>query len=310
MIKIQKNVPLSKHSNYKIGGQARYFFEAKSIKDLKEAVVWARENKQKIFILGGGTNLLFSDAGFKGLVLKIDIQHLTANGLRIRVGAGVLMPDLLKFAIKQSFSGLEWAGGLPGTLGGAIRGNAGAFRGEIKDNIESVESFNIQTLKVKTYSDKSCQFGYRTSFFKKKDGEFIVTGAVLKLKKGNPKAIKFAIQDKIDFRRAKHPLEYPNTGSTFKNVDVKKFPKASLVQVRHVIKPDPFPVIPTAYLISEAGLKGLKRGKAMVSPKHPNFIVNLGGAKASHVKAVIKAVKAGVKRKFGITLEVEVQIVS
>ncbi len=310
MRKVRKNVLLSKFSNYKIGGPARYFFIAQNVEEVKEAVLWTRRNKQKIFILGGGTNLLFGDRGFKGLVLKPEIKFLELEKTIVKVGAGVLMPDLLRFTIKHSLSGLEWAGGLPGTLGGAIRGNAGAFRGEIKDCVESVTSLNIETLKASIYSNKSCQFAYRSSFFKKRNDREIILNAALKLKMGNLKEIKAAIQDKIEFRNSRHPLEYPNSGSVFKNVNVKRVPKKVLAAMKHVIKPDPFPVIPTAYLISEAGLKGVQKGGAMISPKHPNFIVNINRAKAKDVLTLIHLVKSTLKRKFRITVEEEVQIVN
>lgn len=309
MIKIEENIILAGFTNYKIGGPARYFFQAKSVQELKEAIRWAKLKKQKIFILGGGTNLLFSDDGFRGLVLKPDINFMEVKGKKIKAGAGIQMADLVKLTIKNKLSGLEWAGGLPGTLGGAIRGNAGAFRGEIKDNIEFVKSLNVKTLKISTYNYKNCEFNYRNSFFKKHDGKEIVLSATLKLKKGGLKQIKSAVQDKIDFRNTRHPLEYPNSGSVFKNVNIKRVPKEVLAQMNHIIKTDPVPVIPTAYLISEANLKGASRGGAMISPKHPNFIVNVNNAKAKDVLALIKLAKSTIKQKFGITIEEEVQIV-
>ncbi len=324
MIKIKENVILSRFSNYKIGGPARYFFEAKTVKAVKEAVYWGRTKKQNFFILGGGTNLLFSDKGFNGFILKPDIKFLKISGMKVKAGAGVLMSDLLKFATKHGLSGLEWAGGLPGTLGGAIRGNAGAFKGEIKDSIESVTSFNIKNSKVFVRKNKACRFSYRTSLFKEKDNEEIILEATLKLKKGNPKEIRAAILDKIDFRKKKHPLEYPNSGSVFKNVPLTQiFKKETLEYTEAVhqsnfnlkgsvvpVKSDPFPVIPTAYLISESELKGITRGGAMISTKHPNFIVNVKNAKARDVLALIKLVKSTLKRKFGISAEEEVQIVN
>ncbi|MEK7138018.1 MAG: UDP-N-acetylmuramate dehydrogenase [Patescibacteria group bacterium] len=323
MIKISKNVLLSKHSNYRIGGKAKYFFEAKTVKEIKDAILWAKANKQKVFILGGGTNLLFSDKGYNGLVLKVSINHLKAKGERIFVGAGVSIEDLLKFSAQKKLSGLEWAGGLPGALGGAIRGNAGAFKGETKDNIESVESFNIKTLEVEICKNKACQFSYRTSFFKKKDGEFIITAATIKLKKGNTKQIQALIDDKIKFRKAKHPLEFPNSGSVFKNTPLSQVLKEKTLEYKEgvrqasfnlrgttvPVKNDPFPVIPTAFLISAAGLKGTKSGGAMISTKHPNFIINVSGAKATDILALIKLIKVTLKRKFGLKVEEEVQIV-
>ncbi|MBI2034011.1 MAG: UDP-N-acetylmuramate dehydrogenase [Candidatus Liptonbacteria bacterium] len=307
MIKIKENVPLSEWSSYRIGGTASYFFDAEDFGGIKEALEWAKKENQPVFILGGGTNLLIDDKGFRGLVLKPSLNFIEAHSEEIEVGAGVKMHDLLNFTIKKGLSGLEWAGGLPGTFGGAIRGNAGAFKGEIKDVVRSVKGLDTETLKEVQRSQKECRFGYRSSIFKEKNGAEIILGATLKLKKGNQKEIQRAIEEKIDYRLARHPMEYPNIGSIFKNVAVERFPKNNLAAVEKVIKVDPFPVVPTAYLISEAGLKGVALGGAMVSPKHPNFIVNVLNAQAEEVRSLIELVKSEVKKKFKIELEEEVQ---
>lgn len=323
MIKIQKNILLSKFTNYRIGGPAKYFIRAKNEVEIKEGIKWAKSKKLKIFILGGGTNLLVSDKGFNGLVLKVGIRHLNFKGLRVHAGAGVLMKDLNNLAIKNKLSGLEWAGGLPGTLGGAIRGNAGAFRGEIKDNIESVQVLNVKTLKSRICLGKQCDFSYRTSFFKKHDNEEIILSATLKLAKGDQRKIKIATEDKIKFRKSRHPLEYPNSGSVFKNIPLDQIIKKNTLEynesvrqssfnlrgITAPVKNDPFPVIPTAFLISEAGLKGRKSGGAMISQKHPNFIVNINHAKAKDVLSLIKLAKTTLRRKFGVKAEEEVQII-
>ena len=308
MFKVKKKVSLKKYSNYKIGGPARYFFEARTSEDIKGAIEWAKINKQKYFILGGGTNILISDEGFKGLVIKINIKDLKVKGNKIYAGAGVLMKDLLNFTIKNKLSGLEWAGGLPGTFGGAIRGNAGAFGGEIKDSIETVEHFNVKNQRVFKHVKKHCAFGYRSSSFKAREGESVILAATLRLKKGNSEKIKQLVNERIKYRKDRQPLEYPNVGSIFKNVDIKNVPKVFLRKFRHKIKTDPFPVMPTAVIIAEAGLKGLKVGGAEVSRKHSNFIVNTRNAKATHVKTLIRKIKNVIYKKLKIKLEEEVQI--
>lgn len=305
-VKIVEGVSLAEHSNYRIGGPARFFCEAANEEQIREAVTFAREQRAPLFVLGGGTNLLIDDAGFAGLVLKPAFTELVANGDAITVGAGVSVGDLLKFTIAHSLSGLGWAGGLPGTVGGAIRGNAGAFRGEIKDRIMSVESFDVETLATISRENAACKFGYRNSIFKEKNGREIILRATLKLEKGDAQKIAAGIQDKINYRLERHPMEYPNIGSTFKNVDLKLVPQIWRAEVEKVIKVDPFPVVPTAYLISEAGLRGTQHGGAMVSQKHPNFIVNLGNAKAADVKFLIEVVKEKVFDKYGIRLEEEI----
>lgn len=306
-VKILEGVPLDRYSNYRIGGPARYFCDATNEEEIRAAVLFAREQKLPLFILGGGTNLLISDKGFQGVILKPSLTQLEAQGETVSVGAGVMVADLLKFTIEHSLSGLEWAGGLPGTVGGAVRGNAGAFRGEIKDRILSVESFDIQTLETTSRDNAACKFGYRSSIFKEKDGREIILSAKIRLEKGDTAKIAAAIQEKINYRLERHPMEYPNIGSTFKNVDLNLVPKIWRDAVAKVVKIDPFPVVPTAYLISEAGLRGTQHGGAMVSQKHPNFIVNLGNATAADVEYLIGAVKERVYEKYGIRLEEEIQ---
>jgi UDP-N-acetylmuramate dehydrogenase len=308
MRKFLENINLAEFSNYKIGGPARFFFESGDIEAIKDAVLEAKKRKLKLFILGGGTNLLISDRGYDGLVLKPNIDFLSADdGGIVRVGAGVLMQKLLNFAAERGLGGLEWAGGLPGTVGGAIRGNAGAFGGEIKDVVVSVESLDLANLKIVTRSNADCRFAYRSSIFKEQEGKEIILSAVLALKKGcDPKKILHSINEKIEYRRTHHPIYYPNIGSIFKNVDLRKVPKELHGRLSGVIKADPMPVVPAAYLISEAGLKGVSCGGAMISPQHPNFIVNILDAKASDVKKLIKLTKLEVDNKFGIKLEEEI----
>ena len=308
-MEFQKDIPLSKYSNYKIGGAARYFYVPKTAEEVLKGIEKAKKEGLPIFVLGGATNLLISDKGFSGLVIKPDIKVLEESGGKIRVGAGVNVADLLQFVIQHSLAGLEWAGGLPGTVGGAIRGNAGAFGGEIKDVVEEVTSLDLSgnAPKIVKHDFKASKFGYRSSIFKEKGGAEIILEATLALKKGDQQAIRDAIQTKINYRLERHPMDLPNIGSIFKNVDWKDVPKE--VQERFIdkVKKDPFPVLPTAILLSEAGLKGVREGGAMFSPKHPNFIVNVESASAADVKKLIALAKETIKQKFGVILEEEVQ---
>ncbi len=302
----KENVPLSEISSYKIGGPARYFFEAKSAGELKSAVEEAKKRNLDFFIIGSGTNLLLSDEGYPGLAIKMAISFIESSGNEISVGAGALMADLVSFSIKNNLSGLEWAGGLPGTVGGAIRGNAGAFGGEIKDTLKKVKSFDTATLEEKERSAAECEFGYRYSIFKNPSNKEIILSASFDFKTGDGKEIEKSINEKIAHRKERQPLEYPNAGSIFKNVDLKKIPAEHLARFEGKIKKDPFPVVPTAFIISEAGLKGISSGGAMISTKHPNFIVNMSNATALDVKNLINLAKKEVKNKFGIELEEEI----
>lgn len=307
MINIQKNVSLKKFSNYKIGGQAKLFVEVSSVQELNEILLRQLTDQDDIFILGGGTNILIGDKGFDGLVIHNKIGGINLNGTRLTVGSGVLFPDLLNFCIENSLSGFEWAGGLPGTVGGAVRGNAGAFKGETKDNVLSVSSLDIKSLAEKTRTNSECLFGYRTSVFKKGEGkEEFITSVTFCLKPGNKEEIRKAIQEKIDYRDAKHPMNYPNIGSTFKNIPFDSLSENLKKEFTPIVKTDPFPVIPTTKLLALAGLKGRRVGDAMISDKHPNFIVNLGNAKSEDVESLIEIAKKAIKEKYNIDLEEEI----
>ena len=311
----QKDIFLSGYSSYKIGGKAKYFYEAKGLNDLLQAVELAKKKSLAVFVLGGGTNLLIDDNGFDGLVLKPNIKFIQKDeimnnelGIRVMVGAGILASDLLNFCIDHSLSGLEWAGGLPGTIGGAIRGNAGAFGGEIKDSIKEVISLDINNQRLIKRNNNQCEFSYRNSIFKqvKKPVEIIIS-ATFNLILSDQNKIKTAIEEKIYYRHQKHPMEYPNIGSTFKNINLELVPKKYQEKFAHKIKKDPMSVLPTAVLIDQCNLRGVSFGGAMISPKHPNFIVNALGATASDVKKLIELMKAKVKSEYDIDLEEEVQ---
>ena len=306
---ITTNVPLKNYSNYKIGGPASYFLEISTKEELLGGLIeWEKIGLgKKIFILGKGTNVLISDEGFDGLVIHNNIQGLEKRGEDVVVGAGVLVSDLLDFCIENSLSGFEWAGGLPGTIGGAVRGNAGAFGGETKDSVKEVFSFNLQSKTQVARRNKDCNFNYRFSIFKSREGlNEIITSVILKLKFREKELIRQSIQEKIDYRKAKHPLESPNIGSIFKNIPFDSLSPQLKVDWREYIKNDPFPVVPVAKVIFLSGLKGRKKGNAQISEKHTNFIVNLGNASSKDVKGLIEEVKQTVNEKFGVILEEEV----
>lgn len=304
---INNNVPLKNYSNYKIGGPAKFFVEVGSTEELKEILRSTAVDNEKIFILGGGTNVLISDKGFDGLVVHNKIEGLERKGNDVIVGSGVLIKDLLDFCIENSLSGLEWAGGLPGTVGGAIRGNAGAFKGEIKDNIIQVQSLKFEVRTEITRDNEECKFAYRNSVFKSGEGEKeFITFVTIGLRPGNNEEIRKAIQEKIDYRNLKHPMDNPNIGSIFKNIPFDSLSENLKKEFVSIVKADPFPVVPTTKLLALAGLKGRRVGGAMISDKHPNFIVNIDNATAEDVKALIKIAREAIKQKYNIDLEEEI----
>lgn len=310
---ISQNIPLKKYSNFNIGGNASYFYEVDSKDDLVSALLQWQDmggETNNIFILGSGTNILFSDDGFDGLVIKDNIKFIKRKANIVNVGGGTLISDLVNFCMQSSLSGFEWAGGLPGTVGGAIRGNAGAFLGDTSGNVGEVESIDVDKRKIKTRNKDQCKFGYRRSVFKQGVGKKeIILSAKFKLRKGDRELIKSKTQERVDYRIDRHPLDFPNIGSTFKNVPLRQASQKVQKEFSSSIKPDPFPVIPAAKLLIGAGLKGKVIGGAMFSEKHPNFIVNFKNAKAQDVLALISFAKKEIKEKYNIDLEEEITIV-
>lgn len=304
---IERTKPLKEISNYKIGGNANLFCLTESLDDLREAVALSKTRDLPIFVLASGTNVLISDEYLNYLIIKPDFKKIEIKDNVVTVGAGVGVGGLLNYLIEYSFSGLEWAGGLPGTFGGAVRGNAGAFKGEIKDNLLSVTSFNIKTGATRIFSKEECSLSYRDSIFKKAKGEEIIMEATLELQKGDRQRIKESIAEKINFRNDKHPMEYPSLGSMFKNIPLESIPTEDRHKYASVMKFDPVPVVPVAYFMSEAGLKGATVGGAQISSKNANFIVNLGGARANDVCSLINLAEQQLKAQFGVVAEPEIE---
>lgn len=309
-MEILRQVKLKDYSNFQIGGPADYFVLTKNIEDLIEALEFAKKVGLEVFILGGGTNILWPDNGFRGLILKPELKLMKFNGQIVRAGASVSMQELVDATVSRGLAGLEWAGGLPGSFGGAIFGNAGAFGGEIKDLIIEVISLDCDTGEIIKRRREDCGFDYRTSIFKLNAGKEIILEVALKLTPGDKRFLNEVQGARISYRKERHPLEYPNIGSIFKNVAVSNVDPENPILKIAPIKVDPFPVIPTAYLVSEAKLKGMTSGGATISPKHPNFIVNVLNARASDVLVLITLVKNKVKDKFDINLEEEVRIIT
>jgi len=300
---LKHNIALAKHTTYKIGGPADYFISVENFEELKQALKFANDNLLPIFILAGGSNILFGDEGFKGLIIKIDNKKSSINGNEITSDAGVSFNDLVSQSIENNLAGLEWAGGLPGTVGGAIRGNAGCFGGEIKDVVKEVSIVTLNG-EFKLYSNNECRFGYRDSIFKH-NGE-IIMGAIFKLSPGNKEDLKATVFDHIKYRQMRYRL--PSCGSVFKNCPLEKVSQQVQEEFRDKIKTDPFPVLPVAVLIDACGLVGKTIGGAMITKEHANIIHNFNNAKAADVLSLIDLVKEKVKQKFDINLEEEVQL--
>lgn len=281
---IQKNVPLKNYTTFKIGGPAKYFFTAKTKEDLIKAISIAKKNKLPFFILGGGSNLLVSDKGFKGLVIKILNTKYKIQNTKIYAEAGTPLALIVFEAAKNNLTGFEWAVGIPGTIGGAVRGNAGTKDQSIKDVVEKVEVLDTKEGKIKFFRIKNCKFAYRDSIFKH-NPNLIILSVVLQLKKSKKSEIQKEIKKKLRYKIKVQPLNFPSAGSIFKN-------------------PQDFSA---GELIEKCGLKGKRIQNVEISKKHANFIINLGNGKAKDVIKLIKIIKEKVKEKFGIILEEEIQ---
>jgi len=305
---LRENVLLKDYTTFKIGGPAKYFFVAREKDDLIRAIETAKKFKLPVFILGGGSNLLISDKGFKGLVIKLQVTGCNTQGDKIFVFAGMSLTGLADFAAQNGFKGFEWSAGIPGTVGGAIFGNAQAFGDKISDLVESVEVLDTKTLKIKKLSKKQCRFSLKNSVFKK-NKNLVIISIVFYTQKDDKEKIKEKTKELLNYRKSHHPISFPSAGSTFVNPEVKIKNKKLLEKFPELIEANKIGVIRSGYLIEKVGLKGKKIGGAQISEQHANFIINLGNAKAKDVTALIGLAQKKVKEVFGVSLEEEVQFV-
>ena len=297
---------LSSYTTLKIGGGVKNLFFVHNHKELIAALKSCARLKLPFFILGEGSNILAADSGYKGVVIKIEGSKIQVEGEDITADAGVLVRNVVNVAQKNEFAGFEWATGIPGTMGAAVYGNIGAFGSTIAGNVKLVEALNAKTFKTKKLSSEECKFGNKESIFKK-NKNLIILSVTISLKKGDPLDINKEIRRFSDYRRNNHPLELPSAGCIFKNYEKKITDQKLLEKYPELVEFNKGSRIPISYLIDKCGLKGKIIGKAQVSQKHANFIVNLGGAKASDVVKLIKMIKKKVKDKFNIKLIEEVQ---
>lgn len=303
-MKINRDVDLSPQTTFKIGGKANYFVEVENRGDLEEATLFAQENDLEIFILGGGSNVLISDKGFQGLVIKIANSKIKSDKNKINCDAGIPLSRLVNFSIEKNLTGLEWAAGIPGTVGGAVRGNAGAFGGEIKDSVFEVEAYDLADKEWKKIKKENLNFGYRESLIKR-DKNLILFSIVFELKGGDGEESKVIVAENIKKRIAKQPSGF-SAGSFFKNPTVleadiiEKFEHDKEMKMRG-------DKLPAGWFIEDLGLKGKKIGGAQVSEKHANFIINTGKARAEDVIILSSFLKQKVRDTFGIQLEEEIE---
>lgn len=339
MIEIQKKIPLAKYTTLKIGDAAEFFAVIKNLNDLKEAIVWARQNKKLIYILGGGSNVLIAGK-IKGLVLKneikgIEIVDKQPDYVLVEAKAGESWTKFVNFTIEHNLYGLENLYLIYGTVGAAPIQNIGAYGVELKDNFYHLKAIDLKTGHEKNFSLKDCRFAYRDSIFKNKlKGKYFIYSVTLKLKRQadlkldygsireellkkniiNP-SLRDVIKVITEIRNSKlpNPGILPNAGSYFKNTEIsqlkynnllKKYPKMpSFPAAKGKVK------IPTGWLIETAGFKGKKFGPVSMYEKQALILVNHGGAEAKHVLTLVKKIKNVVKKKFGLDINEEVNVI-
>lgn len=283
-VKIEE--PMSNHTTFRIGGPAQYFVTPQTTEELGQVVLLCNAEKMPFFVIGHGSNLLVSDKGMRCVVIQLynNLANYRIENNRVYAQAGVMLCKLGQATKEASLTGFEFASGIPGTLGGAVMMNAGAYGGEMKDIVESVQLMDRNGNLIEK-SGEEMDFSYRHSIVE--NGEYIVIGATLKLELGDQDAIAARMEELAVARKTKQPLEFPSAGSTFKR--------------------------PEGYfagkLIMDAGLRGYQVGGAQISEKHCGFVINKGGATAQDVLQLVEDVKQKVYEEFQVKLEPEVKMV-
>ena len=286
-IPFRENEPLAAHCTFKIGGPAQLFVMPENEQQLCSAVALCKEQAVRYYLLGNGSNILFADEGFSGVVIDVSAldAEIAVEDTVLTAGAGVRLAALCKAALKHGLSGLEFAYGIPGTVGGAVYMNAGAYGGEMKDVLESV-TFLDSDLAERTLPAAELALGYRTSLFEQHP-DWCILSATVRLQPGDSAAILAEMQDYLQRRKDKQPLEWPSAGSTFKR------PQGAFA----------------GKLIEDCGLRGFTVGGAQISEKHCGFVINRGGATCADVVELTEQVKQIVKQKTGFVLEREIRVV-
>lgn len=307
MLKLQTMVLLAPYTTFKIGGPAEYFATVSTVGELIEAFEYARENQLAVFILAGGSNLLIADRGIRGLVIHINNQSALVNETYILADAGAPLLKVVRLASSAGLAGIERLAGIPGSLGGAIRGNAGAFGMEIGQVIKNVKVYDQKEKALREYTQTDCRFTYRESFFKTHP-ELIVISATLALTSGNSADLEVINTETMAKREAKHTQSAHCAGSFFMNPVVTDTALHAEFQ-RDTGVPSKDDKLPAGWLIDHVGLRGKKIGGAQISPQHPNYFINAGGATAENVIMLASLTKQRVRTELGIELREEVQMV-
>ena len=312
---IEENILLAPYTYYKIGGPARYFLQGDDPLEIAKALREAHAEGLPHFILGGGSNILISDKGFNGLVIHPTLKKITREGDVLHVDSGARWQDVVDTATREGLQGVEWGQGIPGDMGGAIRGNIGAYYptvgGTLSDVVANVRAINHATGEMYDLAPADVGFDYRHSSFKTHRAGDLVIGASLKLKPADSTELKRKNIQIQTYRDERHPKE-PSAGSTFKNIKDKSFIIPFVEanpDIRELYTKRWNGKIPAAFLIDAIGMRGFRIGGIQVSPKHANFLVNVGGGTAEHVIMMTSTIKQRIRNKYVIRLQEEIAYV-
>jgi UDP-N-acetylmuramate dehydrogenase len=298
------SAPLSRYTRFAIGGPADIYAETASAEAFIAALQVARESGQNYVVIGGGTNLIVSDEGFRGIVLRFIAQRILAAASRVVADGGAVLQDLVDFTVDRGLKGLETLAGIPGSVGAAIYGNAGAYGHSISERVRSVRFYDGRDVRVR--DQEACEFRYRESIFKRHK-DWIIFSTELLLETADPAELRKVADDIVKVRNEKFPVTMKCAGSIFKNLLLADLPDSAARRVpERVIREGK---VPAAFFLEEVDAKGMTRGDIHVASYHANLLYNAGAGTARDLRALIAELRARVKEKFGITLEEEVQYV-
>lgn len=308
---ILKNFPLQKITSTGVGGSAKFYVEVKNKAELAGAINWARKKGQKYFLIGDGTNLIPNDKGFEGLIIRNKIKKFELNSNTVYLGAGNNLFASIRRLNRFGLGGMEKMAGIPGTVGGAIYGCAGAYGQEVKDCLVRVKVFNVSRFNLKTLTKEQCEFSYRDSIFKRHP-EWILVGVEFNLTKSNPATLQKISAEIVRTRSKKYHAGLKCPGSFFKNIVIGQIRPVSF-RKELLTKIDQNKInhgkLPAAHLLESVGAKGMKRGRIAVADYHANLIYNIGGGKSIDIQALALLLRKRVTKKFGIELEEEIKYI-
>lgn len=307
MLFIRRDVPLASFSTFKIGGSADFFAGVTTVPELTEALEYIEKNKLPLFVFSGGSNLLISDAGFRGMVIRMAGTAMRTEREDLYADAGAVLLDVVQLANAHGLAGIEKLAGIPGSLGGAIRGNAGAFGVEIGNVVAGVKVFDRKKGLVREYTKKQCEFSYRQSYFKEHP-ELIILSAQLRFREGDPVDLTRISDETMRTREATHPQDVKCAGSFFTNPVVQN-KELHVEFTKDTGLPSKDEKLPAGWLIDHVGLRGKQIGGAQISPLHPNYLINTGSATAEQIVMLASLVKQRVRDELGVQLKEEVQFV-